>query len=105
MLEDKNLTVLFDNVLVQLLPRDSVSAGGIHIPDRAQKVHQWGTVLAVGQDVKDLNPDDEVYVPLHSGTLFAKEGHEFIIIKQSILLAKREHSATDNEHGEEKETP
>jgi chaperonin GroES len=54
-------------VLVDPMPDESVTPGGIFIPDVAQKKPTKGTVLAIGPDVKGAAIGDLVLYPQFAG--------------------------------------
>ena len=80
-----------NNLLVELLPREGVSEGGIILPNIAQNAHEWGTVRATGPDVReDIQDGDEIFIPPHSGTIITLGAQDFILIKDDKVPAKRE---------------
>jgi co-chaperonin GroES (HSP10) len=48
---EKRLLPRKNRVVLKLLPKETVSVGGIHIPDTAEQVRNRGLVLEVGPDV------------------------------------------------------
>lgn len=68
------------------------TAGGIIIPDTAKKERPIeGKVLAVGQGTKDeemvLKVGDKVLYGKYSGTEVELDGENFLIMRQSDVLA------------------
>jgi len=56
------LKPLQDNILVQIEAKTDKSAGGLYMPDSAEKPRLIGLVLAVGPDIKNIKMGDRVYV-------------------------------------------
>ena len=82
---------LNDNVLVERIERDSVSKGGIIIPDTAKEKPQQGTVIAAGPGKKDepmeVKVGDQVIYGKYAGTEVSFEDKKYLIVKQSDILA------------------
>ena len=83
---------LADRVLVQPQEAEEKTAGGIIIPDTAKKERPIeGKVLAVGQGTKDeemvLKVGDKVLYGKYSGTEVELDGENFLIMRQSDVLA------------------
>lgn len=87
-----NIQPLADRVLVQPQEAEEKTAGGIIIPDTAKKERPIeGKVLAVGQGTKDeemvLKVGDKVLYGKYSGTEVELNGENFLIMRQSDVLA------------------
>ena len=87
-----NIQPLADRVLVQPQEAEEKTAGGIIIPDTAKKERPIeGKVLAVGQGTKDeemvLKVGDKVLYGKDSGTEVELDGENFLIMRQSDVLA------------------
>lgn len=87
-----NIQPLADRVLVQPQEAEEKTAGGIIIPDTAKKERPIeGKVLAVGQGTKDeemvLKVGDKVLYGKYSGTEVELDGKNFLIMRQSDVLA------------------
>ena len=87
-----NIHPLADRVLVQPQEAEEKTAGGIIIPDTAKKERPIeGKVLAVGQGTKDeemvLKVGDKVLYGKYSGTEVELDGENFLIMRQSDVLA------------------
>ena len=87
-----NIQPLADRVLVQPQEAEEKTAGGIIIPDTAKKERPIeGKVLAVGQGTKDeemvLKVGDKVLYGKYSGTEVELDGENFLIMRQSDVLA------------------
>ena len=86
-----NIKPLADRVLVQAAAAETKTASGIIIPDTAQEKPQKGSIIAVGNGTKD-NPitvkvGDNVLYGKYSGTELKYEGEEYLIMKESDILA------------------
>ena len=87
-----NIQPLADRVLVQPQEAEEKTAGGIIIPDTAKKERPIeGKVLAGGQGTKDeemvLKVGDKVLYGKYSGTEVELDGENFLIMRQSDVLA------------------
>ena len=85
------LTPLSDKVIVQQAEAETKTASGIIIPDTAQEKPQKGNVVAVGRGTKE-NPitvkvGDSVLYGKYAGTEFKFEGEDYLIMKESDILA------------------
>ena len=85
------LTPLADKVIVQQAEAETKTASGIIIPDTAQEKPQKGNIVAVGNGTKE-NPitvkvGDLVLYGKYAGTEFKYEGEDFLIMKESDILA------------------
>ena len=82
---------LNDNILVKRLEEESMSRGGIIIPDTAKEKPLQGEVVAVGNGTKDeemiLKVGDTVLYGKYSGTELELEGKKYLIMRQSDVLA------------------
>ena len=83
---------LADRVLVEPSAAETKTASGIIIPDSAQEKPQKGKVIAVGPGTKEnpvtLKVGDEILYGKYSGTELKHEGSDFLIMKESDILAK-----------------
>ena len=91
-----NFKPLHDRVLVKRVGSDEKSPGGIIIPDTAQEKPQQGTVVAVGPGkasdagtIVDMTvkAGDKVLYGKYSGTEIALEGTDYVIMRESDILA------------------
>ena len=82
---------LADRVLVEPAPAETTTASGIIIPDTAQEKPQKGSIVAVGLGKKDepmtVNVGDTVLYGKYSGTELKLEGKDFLIMRESDILA------------------
>jgi chaperonin GroES len=82
---------LADRVLIQALEEETKTASVIYIPDSAKEKPQKGTVIAVGPGTSD-NPitvkvGDQVLYGKYSGTELNHEGTDYLMMKESDLMA------------------
>jgi chaperonin GroES len=91
-----DLKPLGDRVIVEVLDEEEVTTSGIVLPDTAKEKPQRGRVLAVGpgryEDGKlvpiDLSVDDEVVFSKYGGTEVKFGVDEYLILRESDILAK-----------------
>lgn len=92
------LEPLGDRIVVKPIPREEMTRGGIILPDTAKEKPQEGEVLAVGpgrmtDDGRriplDVKVGDRVLYAKYAGTEIKIEGEEYIILRESDILAKR----------------
>tara|TARA_B100000073_G_scaffold346163_1_gene356908 strand:+ start:854 stop:1135 length:282 start_codon:yes stop_codon:yes gene_type:complete len=86
-----NITPLADRVLVQAAAAETKTASGIIIPDTAQEKPQKGSIVAVGKGTKDtpitVKVGDNVLYGKYAGTELKYGGEEYLIMKESDILA------------------
>ena len=86
-----NIKPLADRVLVEPLEAETKTASGIIIPDTAQEKPQKGTIIAVGSGKKDepmtVKSGDTFLYGKYSGTELKFEGKEYLIMRESDVLA------------------
>ena len=92
------LKPLADRVVVKPIERETVSKGGIVLPDTAKEKPQEGKVVAVGDgeltdDGKrkpmDVKVGDIVIYAKYGGTEIKINDEELVILRQSDILAKK----------------
>ena len=86
-----NIKPLADRVLVEPLEAETKTASGIIIPDTAKEKPQKGSIVAVGPGTKE-NPvtvkvGDSVLYGKYSGTELKFEGKDYLIMRESDILA------------------
>ena len=90
------LKPLADRVVVEAAPAEEMSSGGIILPDTAQEKPQQGTVVAVGpgkvsesgkEVAMSVKKGDKILYGKYSGTEFAFEGTEYLIMRESDILS------------------
>ncbi len=88
---DVKLKPLADRVLIEPKEAETKTASGIFIPDTAREKPQQGKVVAVGPGTKDekmeVKVGDLVLYGKYSGTEITVEGKDYLIMKQSDILA------------------
>lgn len=86
-----NIKPLADRVLIKPDTAESKTAFGIIIPDTAKEKPQQGTVIAVGigkkNDTLSIKTGDKVLYGKYSGTELKYEGEEYMIMRESDILA------------------
>ncbi len=87
---------LHDRLVVQRVPEETKTSGGLFIPDSAKEKPARGKVVAVGQgkrdkDGKRIAPDvkkgDEILFGKYAGTELKLEGEEHIVLREEEVLA------------------
>ena len=85
------LKPLADRVIVEPTAAETKTNSGIIIPDTAQEKPQRGKIVAVGKGTKEtpmtVKIGDEVLYGKYSGTDLKFEGKDFLIMKESDILA------------------
>ena len=85
------LKPLGTRVVVEPKEAETMTAGGLYIPDNAKEKPMQGTVVAAGPGSKDepmeVKVGDEVIFGKYSGTEVTVEGKKYLIIKQSDIFA------------------
>ena len=92
-----NLKPLSDRVVVRRVDSETVTKGGIFIPDAATEKADQGTVLAVGAGKRNpttgeinalgVSVDDRVLFGKFAGQTVKVEGEELLILKEEDILA------------------
>ena len=91
------LVPLGDRVVVRPLEREEVTKSGIVLPDTAKEKPQEGEVIAAGPGrmtdegkriAMDLKKGDRVIFSKYSGTEVKLEDVEYLILRESDILAK-----------------
>lgn len=82
---------LADRVLIKPNMAESKTAYGIIIPDTAKEKPQQGNVVAIGTGKKNeplsIKTGDKVLYGKYSGTELKHEGEEYMIMRESDILA------------------
>jgi chaperonin GroES len=91
-----NVKPLADRIIVMPLEAEEKTAGGIIIPDNAKEKPQKGEVVAAGPGkiadtgekiTMTLKKGDKVLYGKYSGTEVSIEGKDYLIIRESDVLA------------------
>ncbi|HJX03625.1 MAG TPA: co-chaperone GroES [Dehalococcoidia bacterium] len=92
------LQPLGDRVVIQPLPKEEITKGGIVLPDTAKEKPMEGKVIAVGPGSLDdagkrvpldVKVGDIVIYAKYAGTEIKEDGEELIILRESDILAKK----------------
>ncbi len=87
---------LDDRVLVKQSEAEERTAGGIVLPDTAKEKPQRGKVIATGpgklldtgkRGEMSVKKGDEVFYGKYSGTEIKIDGEEYVILKETDVLA------------------
>ncbi len=87
---------LHDRVLLERIEEESKTASGIIIPDTAKEKPGRAKVIAIGNGSRtedgriiplDVKKGDEVLFAKWSGTEIKLDGKEYLIVKESDILA------------------
>ena len=87
---------LDDRVVVRQCAAEEVTAGGIVLPDSAQEKPQRGKVVATGpgklldggdRGSMSVKKGDEVFYGKYSGTEIKADGEDYVILRESDILA------------------
>ena len=91
-----NLRPLQDRIIVKRVEEETMTAGGLYIPETAKEKPQQGEVVAGGKGKRgedgkvfpvDLNVGDKVLFGKYSGTEITVDGNEYLILKEEDILA------------------
>ena len=92
-----NVQPLEDRVIVRALEAEEKTSGGIIIPDNAKEKPQKGEIIAVGpgkindqgkRNEMSLKKGDKVLYGKYSGTEVKIDGDDYLILRESDVLAK-----------------
>ncbi|MDR0751734.1 MAG: co-chaperone GroES [Christensenellaceae bacterium] len=89
------LKPLFDRIVIQHVEAAETTASGILLPTAAQEKSQTAKIIAVGnggivdgKEIKiEVKPGDTILYSKYAGSEFKLDGVEYVIIKQSDILA------------------
>ena len=93
---EKKVKPLSDRVVVKPLDEDEQMRGGLYIPDTAKEKPSQGEIVAVGPGKlsddgtrldMDVSVGDKVLYGKYSGTDVTLEGQEYLILRESDILA------------------
>lgn len=91
-----NLRPLHDRVIIKRLEAETMSAGGIVIPDNAAEKPIRGEVLAVGNGKilengekrpLDIKAGDKVLFGKYSGQTVKVDGDELLVMREEDIMA------------------
>jgi len=95
----KTIIPMMDRVLVQRIKPMQKTASGLYIPEKAQESLNEGFVVAVGKGLitsegkvipSELKQGDKVLLPAYGGAAVKVDNEEFILFRDSEILAKIE---------------
>lgn len=89
------LRPLMDRVVLKMVENEEISKGGLILTNAAKEKPQVAEVIAAGpggvidgkEVVVTVKAGDKVVYSKYSGTEIKLEGEEFVIVKQSDILA------------------
>lgn len=91
-----NIKPLHDRVLVKRVEQEQKTSSGIIIPDNAQEKPMEGIIVAAGSGLRDesgkihpleVKKGDKVLFAKWGGTEVKLDGQEYLIMKESDILA------------------
>ena len=91
-----NVKPLADRILVEPLESDTISPGGVLIPDTAKEKPKEGKVVAVGPGAVndkgqriplEVKTEDRVIFSTYAGTEIKLDGKKLYIMRESEVLA------------------
>jgi chaperonin GroES len=91
-----NLKPLGDRVVVQPAEQDDHTTSGLFLPESAKEKPQRGKIIAAGPGSRKENGDripldvkieDTVLYAKYAGTTIKLEGEEYLILKETDVLA------------------
>jgi chaperonin GroES len=91
-----NIRPLADRVIVQRVEAESVTTGGIVLPDSAKEKPQRGKVISVGKgkvlddgelSKMQVKKGDAVLFTSYAGTEVKIKGQEYLIMNESDIMA------------------
>ena len=91
-----NVNPLADRVIVEPLEAAEKTAGGLYIPDNAKEKPQKGRIVAAGPGKlsdagslmkMEVKAGDTILYGKYSGTEVQIEGKEYLIMRESDILA------------------
>ncbi|GIK74926.1 MAG: molecular chaperone GroES [Chloroflexota bacterium] len=91
-----NLKPLGDRIVVEPIEQEEQTALGIFLPETAKEKPQQGKVIAAGPGMRkdtgeridmDVKVGDKVLYARYAGTSVKLDGKEYLILKESDVLA------------------
>jgi len=90
------ITPLGERIVIKVLESEEKTKSGIYIPDTAKEKPQMGEVMAVGSGrtlengqkiALDVKVGDKVLFAKYAGTEVKLDGEEYMVLKESDVLA------------------
>lgn len=91
-----NIRPLHDRVIVRRMEEETMSAGGIVIPDNAAEKPVRGEIIAAGKgkitdsgDVRalDISVGDKILFGKYAGTEIKVDGEELLVMREDDIVA------------------
>jgi chaperonin GroES len=91
-----NLKPLGDRMVIKPIEQEEQTASGLYLPETAKEKPQQGRVVAVGPGARkengdrvpmDINVEDVVLYAKYAGTSIKLNGVEYLILKETDVLA------------------
>jgi chaperonin GroES len=91
-----NLKPLGDRVVIKPTEQEDVTSSGIFLPETAKEKPQQGKIIAAGPGARketgerialDVQVDDTVLYAKYAGTSIKLDGQEYLILKETDILA------------------
>lgn len=87
-----NMKPIRDKVLFKPFPPDTISIGGIYVPESARQINNKGEIIEVGKGTKDkpmkLKAGDIGYRVKEWGQEILIDGELYFLIEQDAIIAK-----------------
>ncbi len=92
----KNIKPIGDRVVVKPANKEEMTRSGIVIPDSAKEKPQEGEIIAVGvgklldngqRGAMEVKVGDRILFAKYGGTEFKFEGDEYLVLRESDILA------------------
>ena len=90
------LKPLHDRVIVEAIEKETISAGGIALPDTAQEEPQQGIVIAIGPGLRDTEGNrvpldvavgDTIIFSRYGGSTLKHDGKTLLILREEEIFA------------------
>lgn len=81
-----NFQPLGDRVLVEVVKEEKKTASGIIIPDTAKEKPSRGKIVAISEDVKNINVGDNVIFTKYAGTELKLDNKDYLVVNIKDIL-------------------
>ncbi|MDM5271284.1 co-chaperone GroES [Sulfurovum sp. zt1-1] len=81
-----NFKPLGDRLLVERREEATTTASGIIIPDNAKDKPSQGTVIAIGNEVENINVGDTIVFGKYAGSEITLDSKVYLIMEESDAL-------------------
>jgi chaperonin GroES len=91
-----NLKPLGDRLVIKPVEQEDVTSSGIFLPETAKEKPQQGKIIAAGPGARkengerialDVQVEDTVLYAKYAGTTIKLDGQEYLILKETDVLA------------------